>query len=99
MGLALVRTQAADAGVTALPHPSEDISSDAWFVYLTWLADVTFSTASGIQFDRHRKYEFDSKAMRKITDGDSMVTMLENDAAAGTGAQFFLQFRQLIMTG
>ena len=90
MGFAVVSEQARVAGVTAVPTPITEEGSEKWFIWQSWLA--YFATGQGVTWQR---YSFDSKAMRKIADGDAIVVVLEN-ASAVFGAEFILKFRMLV---
>ena len=74
-GHAVVSEQAAAIGVTALPTPVTDEDSDLWFVYEKMFSrlQVTPAGTGPSGFTR----EFDSKAMRKVDDGETVVTMAE----------------------
>ncbi len=77
VGMAVVSDQAVAIGVTALPTPVTDSASDLWYLY-EWLAgnatDLT-DLAIGGQFK-----EIDSRAMRKVEDGQDVVMLVESGA-------------------
>jgi len=99
LGMAVVRTAASDAGVASVPTPITDEEDDSWFVWKPWLASSTVSgTPATFVANRFERYDFDSKAMRKISDGDTIAVVLEN-AEAGDGAIYVIKFRMLIKTG
>jgi hypothetical protein len=90
LGFAVVSDQAEAAGVAALPSPITDEASDLWFLYESFQA--YFATGQGVVWQH---YAFDSKAMRKLGDGETIVAMLEN-AHATFGLEYILKFRMLI---
>ncbi len=94
IGFAVVTDEALAVGVTAMPIPETNKGSDVWFLWEPFFNDVRFSTASGFQPRTFERTVLDSKAMRKVDDGKSVVVMLENGAA--TGMQFLLVFRMLV---
>ncbi len=52
-------------------------------------------TAAGYTEPAGTTVEFDSKAMRKLSDNSSIVVMVEN-ASSADGMSFLLDFRMLI---
>ncbi len=93
LGLAVVSDQAAAIGVTAVPTPITDESSDLWFLYQFWVASGAGQAAS--QSNGARVFAFDSRAMRKVPDGADVVTVIENGSAFD-GAEFVVKLRMLI---
>ena len=79
LGLAVVSDQAIAIGVTAVPSPETDRDSDLWFVYETLEGFFVLSSAIGIYEAQIRK-EFDSRAMRKVEDGQDVATVLETSS-------------------
>ena len=96
LGFAVVSDQAVTIGVTALPAPILDQASDLWFVWEPWAASVKVATAASIM-QGFSEYAIDSKAMRKVEEGQDIVVMLQNNSAAH-GMQYILEFRLLIKT-
>ena len=94
MGIAVVTNEAAAAGVASVPTPMTEKASDSWFVWQPFLADVFFSDATGTR-NAFRIFEFDSKAMRKVHDGNTGVLVLEN-ANASDGLNYMVSFRMLV---
>ncbi len=70
-GLAVVSDQAVAIGVTAIPTPATDRGSDLWFVLETWPGrfDLVGTDVSQDLVSR----EIDSKAMRKVDQGQDIV--------------------------
>jgi len=76
MGLAVVSDQALAIGVTAVPTPETDRSSDLFFVHESLASRFIFSTAVAyIQGGIGRV--FDSKAMRKVEEGQDVALSVE----------------------
>ena len=95
LGFAVVTEQARVAGIASLPAPITDEASDKFFVWIPWEAASMVDNAAS-PATMMKIFDFDSKAMRKIEGGDSLVVTIENAALGGIGAQFILKFRQLI---
>jgi len=94
MGMAVVTDAAAAIGVTAVPLPSGASDDDAWFLWLPWFTDIRVSSQVAVNFNIHSRFDFDSKAMRKVHDGSTAVVVLENDTSVGV--DFVMLFRMLI---
>ncbi len=94
LGMIVVTDQAAAIGASAIPGPSSASDDDGWFVWQPWFADVNFEDATGLGFLTFARYDFDSKAMRKVHDGNTVAVMIENDFAVG--AIFLMNFRMLV---
>ena len=93
IGMMVVREQARLAGVAALPTPTQESFDDGWFLHRYWNASAILATAVGMQ--RAERYDFDSRAQRKVTPDDAIVVTIEN-ASSTAGATFVLQFRMLV---
>ena len=94
IGFAVVTTQAAAIGVTAIPTPITDETSDQFFVYESFLSGIIVSSAVSIM-NPWMEYKFDSKAMRKVEADQTIVVALEN-ASSSAGLQYVVKFRMLI---
>ena len=94
LGFAVVSDEAAVAGAASVPGPITNAQSEKFFVWQPWQAAAVVDSAN-VAIQPMERFEFDSKAMRKIQNGDAIVVMMENGALAGIGAQFILQFRLL----
>ena len=81
-GLAIVSDQAVAIGVTGIPTPWTDPSWDGWFVWRSFGYRVENSTSVSINSPLNISHEVDSKAMRKITDNETMVMVAESQAGA-----------------
>ncbi len=96
IGLAVVSDQAATIGVTAVPTPYTDMESDLFFVYDQHFGHFDFADATG--FNSHGNElmtRFDSKAMRKVEDGQDVVSVIETSSISD-GAIVRVGFRMLI---
>ncbi len=89
-GYAIVSDQAVAIGVTAVPTPVTDRSSDAWFVYEDILADINSVGSATSNMGKTGEYkDYDSRAMRKVEDGFQMITVVESPAVGiAQGANF-----------
>jgi len=94
LGMAVVSAPAAAGGVGSIPTPISEESSELWFLWEPFIAPVVFGSAVGINKIDQTHY-FDSKAMRKVEDGNTVVFVLEN-ASALHGLEYVIKFRMLI---
>jgi len=79
-GKAVVSDQAVLAGAPAIPTPTTDDASDLWFVYERMLLDITLGGGGlGTGNPRPNGMEriIDSRAMRKVEDGQDIVGVVE----------------------
>jgi len=92
-GHAVVSDQAVTVGVSAIPTPITDQGSDLWYVYALLMGagniSGTMSQRSGFTGT------IDSRAMRKVEDGQDIVTVVEFDAV-GAGLVITVGGRDLI---
>ncbi len=98
IGFAVVSEQARVIGGTAIPGPTRDAPSDLFFVHQFWGAGNSGPSTGALFGVPWYRYEFDSKAMRKVAPGDSIVVMIENGHATA-GAAYLMQFRMLLKGG
>jgi len=90
LGMAVVTEQARVAGVGSIPTPITNEANEQWFVWESFLG--YFATGQGETWQR---YQFDSKAQRKVQEGDAIVVTLEN-ASALFGLEYIIKFRMLL---
>jgi len=93
-GVAVVSDQAAAIGVTAVPTPNTDSGSDLWMLH-----QFIFGQESNLT-DRSqpaRQMEVESKAMRKVEDGQTILTIGEF-MTTGNGFIATVAGRMLIKT-
>jgi len=93
VGMAVVSSQSVAVGVGSVPTPYTDQDSDLWVMHQYFATDLRFETAIGFQ-SVMRVFEFDSKAMRKMEDGQTLIFVVENGHATH-GLQYYLQFATL----
>ena len=93
LGMMVVREQARAAGIASLPTPIAEEFDDGFFLHQFWGSPITLASAVG-QLTWQR-WDFDSKAQRKITPDDAIVVTLEN-ASALAGVNYILKFRMLL---
>ena len=79
LGMCVVSEQAAAIGVTAVPTPETDRSSDLWFMYESISRAFATEAGGGMVADFQYSRYFDSKAMRKVEDGNDIVVVVEAD--------------------
>ncbi len=95
-GIAVVSDQASAAGVASLPTPMADAVSDLWFVHGFFYAPMNTGTGSPVEVNNvSQTFEFDSKAMRRLSSDQTMVVVVEN-ASASHGLFFAINFRMLL---
>ena len=95
LGIAVVSEQASAIGVTAIPTPSTDDGSDLWMVYERMMSQHLIKSLIGFVEPAGTMQVFDSKAMRKVEDGQDVVKVVETSAAS-LGATVRSYARQLI---
>ena len=94
LGMCIVSDQAVAIGITAIPTPITDSSSDLFFLHQYFASGVRVADATGIA-NLTRTFHFDSKAMRKVSEDQTLVVTVENSSAT-TGLEYILQFRMLL---
>jgi len=94
VGMAVVTDQALAAGVGSVPTPITDKDSDSWIMHRYFSGKFLIASGVGIESQGYFEFEFDSKAMRKIPEGSTLIWVVEN---AGTvGLEYILQFAVLV---
>ncbi len=95
-GCAVVSDQAVGVGVTAVPTPATDDGSDLWYVYQRILNDLVRDVAgagAGPLRPIGQFIEFDSRAMRKVEDGQDMIEVAETSSvSSGASIQSYARF-------
>ena len=94
-GMAVVSDQASAIGITALPTPNTDAASDLWFLYESMINGFVFADATGFSTTEGEKVRFDSKAMRKVQEGEDVVSVIESPPIS-SGLLAISNFRMLI---
>ncbi len=80
-GVAIVSDRAFAAGAASIPGPFDDAGWDGWFVWGSFGDTYEFSDATGI-LSVSKDHIVDSKAMRKVTDDETIVFMAESQSGA-----------------
>ena len=91
VGGIVVSAKASTTGATAVPDPITEEGSDEWFMYQSWGVHGVNSASEPPLM----AYPFDSRAQRKVQDGDDIVIVVAN-ASAAFGVDFVLKFRMLV---
>ena len=78
LGAAVVSDQSVAIGVTAVPTPFTDLASDLWFVHEIVFGTFLFVSGAGFAQPASSERTIDSRAMRKVEDGQDIVFVLEN---------------------
>jgi len=96
-GVCVVSDQAFTIGVTAVPNPAGDASSDLWLLH-QWLIGSNWRGSGGVDIagQRGKTYSVDSKAMRKVEEGQNLIVVLETDPVVGNGVTILMAGRMLI---
>ncbi len=80
-GVAIVSDRAFAAGAASIPGPFTDAGWDGWFVWGSFHYVQEQADATGIYLNFHTQI-VDSKAMRKVTDDETVVFMAESQSGA-----------------
>ena len=80
-GMGVVSDQALAAGVTSIPGPWTDADWDGWFVWRSYSYHLEFTSGTGVRIISEQ-YTVDSKAMRKVSDNETVVIVAESQAVA-----------------
>ena len=92
LGMMVVSEKAVATGATAVPDPVTQAGSDEWFVYQTFYVGGNSTANAGRDW---AVYHFDSRAQRKVQDGENIVVVLAN-ANTAHSVTFIQNFRMLI---
>ena len=91
LGAMVVSEKAVATGATAVPDPVTDVVSDEWFLYQTLVGPQT----TAIDGAGPMRVQFDSRAQRKVQDGEDIVFVLANPNSVD-GLRFWFNFRMLV---
>ena len=94
IGMAVVSDQAVAIGATAVPTPETDRSSDLFFLFETLAGKLEVTTDVG-RFEAGYWKEVDSKAMRRVDQGQDLVVVGEASAVS-LGCVVHTSFRMLV---
>jgi len=82
-GICVVSEPAATVGITAVPTPMADNAWDGWMYHQYFAQAFQFSSAVGWRANLAEQVQIDCKAMRKVSENDRLVFVVENAAAFG----------------
>ncbi len=77
IGIAVVSDQALAIGITAVPTPFTDLGSDLFFLWNAIAGQISVTTDVGV-LQEGLLQNVDSKAMRKVEDGQDIAITIEN---------------------
>jgi len=92
IGFAVVSQEAATVGITAVPVPSTAVLDERWFFIEGFIHNFAVQTAVGLDAMAGHQHIIDSRAMRKLNGGDSLVIVVENTAAFGFDIAVYVRF-------
>ena len=95
-GMSVVSEQAVAIGITAVPTPSIDRGSDLWFVYEEIVGVIGIRATDGISGAGGVLKMVDSRAMRKVEEGQDLAVVVENGAITANGSATRTSGRLLI---
>jgi len=81
IGMGVVSDQAFGIGITAIPEPFDEAGWDGWFVWRSFSYRYEFHTAAS-SLKASWDFEVDSKAMRKISDNETIVIVAQSQSGA-----------------
>ena len=96
MAYCVVSDQASAIGVTAVPTPLTDKGSDLFFVYQQIFGRIEVGSGAGTGVPQQTSVfmQYESKGMRKVLEGEDLITVTENEL--GTGCNLIHSARCLI---
>ena len=97
VGALVASDQAVAVGVGSLPTPYTDMDSDLWMMHQYFGGSLVFASGVGITQNAMQVFHFDSKAMRKMEPGQTLVFVVENGSSTA-GAAFILRYGVLFKT-
>ena len=83
-GMSVVSDQAAAIGITAVPTPVADQGSDLWYVYEMMVGRLVADSTAGFKTEVGAELRFDSKAMRRVEEGQTIVVVAETPALSSS---------------
>jgi len=81
-GVAIVTDRAFAAGAASIPGPFTDAGWDGWAVWRSWSGHLEFQGGAAVTLLGSIQQEVDSKAMRKMTDDETLVLMAESQSGS-----------------
>ena len=85
LGYSVVSDQALAIGITAVPLPETDKSSDKFFLFESLMGRLQFVSGIGIQDPAGLSSTFDSKAMRRVEEGEDVAFVAETGLTVTSG--------------
>ena len=82
IGVGVVTEEAFTAGIASVPDPFDDADWGGWLLHKLFGAHFEFGTAVGTEFPASISIDLDSKAMRKVNSGDTMIVVIESQVGA-----------------
>ena len=95
VGAAVVSVESVAIGVTAIPTPVTNADSDLWFLHQFLMGSFYVSSAIGTGNRASPAVNIDSKAMRKVEEGQDIVFVVEF-SSVGEGARIISAGRILL---
>ena len=89
MGMTVVSDEAVAAGVASIPGPWGAADWEGWFVWEAF--GFHFEATAGVDVMGSIQIPFDSKAMRKVSSGQTVVVLVESQQFAFSTAVMFRQ--------
>jgi len=84
MGIIRTTEEQLAVGITAIPNPQADLDADwQWHGFLPLQAVVDVTSGAGSQ-ENVGRLVIDSKAMRKVRQGENLTFVVDNTAISGT---------------
>ncbi len=94
LGACVVTEQASAVGITAVPTPFAELGSDVWYMHEILSQALVVTSAVG-SFESRLNARVDSRAMRKVEDGQDVIFVIENSGLS-SGTENFTAGRFLI---
>jgi len=89
VGAAVVSTEASAAGIASVPTPFSQLGSDLWFVHSILAGRFMFISGVGVEANSmHTRRDVDSRAARKVEEGQDVVFVTEADGASAGIVQY-----------
>ena len=81
VGMCLVTSTAAAAGIASLPDPVTDVGDDLWLFFQAFSQEMRFADATGFAPNFASWYPFDQKAKRIVHSGTTVALIAANASA------------------
>ncbi len=97
-GIALVNTDAFNAGVASIPGPQSDANWDSWMWHTFFdVRSITATIADGVNAAAvSQRVEVDSKSMRKWDAAETLVLIVEGTENGTAVLQYAIDTRMLL---